>query len=141
MPESAYALILPGIRDPNIGPVKFAAPLQADHATDDWDPKHVYNRKTAKYSDIREQKRRFQEILLGDITFLDSNGHNIKTLVDGDAKRANPKFLALRESRKSKKEAFVATLDVGKLVSFATPINHPSTGGNKFDFRGFLQYV
>jgi hypothetical protein len=55
-----------------------ACTIKVDHNADD-DPKLPYNKKMKNYCHTKGRKHWFQEIHLGDIKFLNSKGHNIKT--------------------------------------------------------------
>lgn len=112
--------------------------LQADHATDDWDEDVLYNRKTNSYSQIRYHTYRFQEILLGDLQFIEIGEHQAKTREEGDNKRSEPAFRALYESRHQRTVEYARKLDISALEEFTAPTRDPDYGGFNFDLHSFL---
>lgn len=114
--------------------------LHADHATDDRDPQVPLNRKTCLYSNIHVQKRRFQELKLGDIHFTDADSHELKTYREGDGPPSK-EFAALYKSRKKATNDYVKTIGVEDVMQFTAPLRDEKHGGFNFDLQQFMWHV
>lgn len=121
--------------------LELSAQLEADHKTNDADEQSEYNRKTDCYSNIYTQTRRFQELKHGQLGFIDSNGHKLKTIQSADSSRNQKKFQELWRKRKAATEAFVEMINVDNIMEFTAPLRHPTQGCFNFDLPEFLFWV
>jgi hypothetical protein len=137
-PEHAVFQITSCLRR-NLCLVQFAANHDADHLADDGNKEHPYNRKARQYSQIRNRRRRFQEIVLGGIQFLTKDLHSEKTIKDADISRALDNRV-LFASRAIATEAHTRTLDVRPIEDFTAFLREPDAGDN-WDWKGFLHAV
>jgi len=119
---------------------ELAGQLVGDHTKDDEDPKVPYNRKVNGYSFFDEPVRRFQEVHLADMSFIDFNQHQFKSRRDGDDKK-DKEYTRLRESRKKATEEYVKTIKVDELVKFTEYLRDKDNGGFNFDLEQFLAFA
>ena len=90
--------------------------IQDDHdTTKDNDPNAPYNSKTGCYTQFQVQKRRFQELILGNITFLDRGGCFVKGLERGNNGGNTADHADRRRCRKEATLQYVKTLNVTEL--------------------------
>lgn len=137
-PKTAVCIIEVAMRD-ELSVIEIAVKIHADHKTDDNDENAPYNRKTGLLSKIHDRTHRYQEILLGEIQFIDVTSHHLKSIQSKDFAQNHPSFVALRKSREEATLKHVRSLNVDELIDFTAPLYDGETGGWNFDLQAFLK--
>jgi hypothetical protein len=134
-PETAFHLIVRAI-DEKWTALGLCCQIHADHSSEDDDSET--NCKTKSVRDIMDTTRRYKEIHLGGVNFLDSNGHMMKSYTSGDYGHKRPKqraqFAVATEKRMEEDH------DVSWITDFFNSLIY-DVGVHKLDIQVYLRSI
>jgi hypothetical protein len=113
-----------------------ACQLQADHDTND--AESATNHKAGSVCKIFDLVDRHKEIVFGAVSFLDINGHCLKTYRSGDDRRSSKQHRDRSAKRNDATDAHMEKLDETMITNFFKPLIY-DVGVENLDVQVYLR--